>query len=533
MKTKILSILALAVIALGFGSCSESWEPKTEKTGQLALSSLGVEVAGGEELIDSSVNPVSRAEVDLKPFVVKVYKENGDLFTQWIYGDMPEIFTLPVGKYTLKVASHEAQKAEWEHPLFEGSKDFVIENSKITNIGTIKCVFASLKVSIRFADDLRKVMGSDVKVTVVANDEGELVYTPNETRAGYFEVIEGSTTLAATFTGTVKNVTENIHKVYTDIKAGQHRIITFSLKSNPQVPDPSTGYIDPTDGIYVDTSVQDEDVNGNVPVEEDPENPERPGQEDFNDGVKVTSAMSFDATLNPAEVTDAKVALTAQKGIASLSLSLTTLPDLSNIDLATATSAPYGLPFGASVKDQTSLTLDLAQVVNAIKDIEGKHALTIAVADNAGIHVSKTLNFEVKAQGGDDAVVFDISENGIKDNTPTPVNTPGLDGKLTIIVPAGISNMVLDMESTSSDFSSIISDMNLTGVDLAHPGAMEEAFAGLGISCGAQVLNQTSVEFNITGFFELLAMYSGSHTFKITVTDNNGNVKAYTLILTV
>lgn len=531
MKTKILSFLALAFMAIGFGACSESWEPNTEKTGQLALSSLGVEVAGGEELVNNNVRPVSRAEVDLKPFIVNIYKENGDLYTQMNYGEMPEIITLPVGSYTVKVASHQVKKAEWDRPYFEGSKAFTIQNSKITNVGTIKCTFASLKVSVRFADDLRDVMGSDVQVKVVANDEGELVFTPNETRSGYYEVVEGSTTLAATFTGSVKGVAENIHKVYTDIKAGQHRIITFSLKRNPQVPDPSTGFIDPNEGIYVDTSIEDENLSGNLPAEEDPEHPTRPGEEDFKDGIEMTSSMNFGATLNPANVSDAKISIVAQKGLAQLSLSLPTLADLSNINLAAATSAPYGLPFGTAVKDQTTLVLDLAQVVEAIKDIEGKHTLTITATDNANMQVCKTLNFEVKAQGGDDAIVFTISENGVPDNVPTPANTPGLDGVLNISVPAGIANMMLEINSTDESFAEVVAP--LSGADLAYPGELAESFSGFGLPCGDDVLNAKNVVFDITAFFDLLGGFPGTHTFKITVTDNEGNVKSYTLILTV
>lgn len=539
MKTKILSILALAAAMV---SCSESWEPQTEKTGQVALSSLGVEVAGAEEVVGSTVNPkkgASRAEVDLKPFIVKIFKESGELQAQWKYADMPEVFTLPVGAYTVKVGSHEVQKAEWEHPYFEGSKAFTIVNSKITNVGTVKCTFASLKVSIRFADDLRDVMGSDVQVKVVANDEGELIYTPDETRAGYYEVVEGSTTLAATFTGTVKGYKENIHKVYTDIKAGQHRIITFSLKRNPQVPDPSTGQIDPNDGINVDTSITDEDINGDTDIDEDPENPERPGGEDFKDKVEISSGMDFNSDINPANVADAKVNVSAAKGIASLVLNMESaagaLPELSKLDLATAASAPYGLPAGAQVNGQTAVTLDLAQALAALKDTEGTHRLTITVTDAAGSSAAKTLNFVVKAQGGS-TIDFEVDpDNGLKDGVPTAANTPGLDGKIVIKAGAGIQKMVLEVSSVEPEpnFALVIEEMGLSGVDLAHPGAMGEAFSGLGIVNGDDVLNQTQVNFDITTFFGMLANYPGTHTFKIAVTDNDGNSKTYTIVLTV
>ena len=70
-------------------------------------------------------------------------------------------------------------------------------------------------------------------------------------------MIEGPTTLAASFTGTVMGVQENINKVYTDIKSGQHRIITFLLKrkifsSLIHLPDGLT----PNEGTHVDTNVE-------------------------------------------------------------------------------------------------------------------------------------------------------------------------------------------------------------------------------------------------------------------------------------
>ncbi len=121
--------------------------------------------------------------------------------------------------------------------------------------------------------------------------------------------------------------------------------------------------------------------------------------------------------------------------------------------------------------------------------------------------------------------------HGIKDNTPVPANTPNLDGKLDIQVAAGIKNMILEINSTHDDFYSLVS--TLSGADLAHPGDLAEVFDGFQIVNGDQVLNQTHVEFDITMFFTMLASFDGSHTFKITVTDNEGNEKSYTIILTV
>ncbi|MDO4320853.1 MAG: DUF4493 domain-containing protein, partial [Bacteroidales bacterium] len=278
MKTNILSILTIAAAAIGLSSCDNAWEPSSERTGTVALSSLDVEVNKDEVVVSRAAD-----DVDLSKFKVMIYNEDGEVKGNWTYGSMPEIFTLAVGKnYRVEVISHELQKAEFGKPYYVGGKTFDIEDSKITDIGVVTCKFASIKVTVKFTDALRKVMSDDVRVTVVANDEGRLEFTPDETRAGYFAAVEGSSTLVATFKGTVKGYVENIVKPFGDVAAGQHRIITFDVKANETKPDPETGNIDPTpgdgDGLNVDVSYQDVDINEDVENEEDPEQPDdRPG----------------------------------------------------------------------------------------------------------------------------------------------------------------------------------------------------------------------------------------------------------------
>ncbi len=424
MKTKILSIFAIALASiLALSSCSESWEPKTEREGQVSLASIGVEIS-------SEMETISRAEHDLSGFLVRIYAEDGTLTQQWTYANMPEIFSLPVGKYRVDVCSHEIQKAEWDKPYYEGSKEFTIEDSKITEIGVVKCVFASLRVSVVFTDDLVAAMGDDVKVTVVANDEGSMVFTPTETRSAYFEVIEGSTTLAATFSGTVKGYTEYIHRVYTDIKAGQHRIITFSLKDNTAEPPAETGNVDPTDGVNVDMTITDVYLDGSVSADEDViENPNRPGGEDFNDStepetpgtgtdtpttpnenaITFTSALRFDTPMTTDEP-DGKVVVHADAGIAHFYVYITTTADdatfqsitsaLNGTDLVSPGDMKesldgLGLANGDAVLNQKEVTFDITQFIGLLKGFKGTHKFTLDVTDNDGNNAVRNIIFQV------------------------------------------------------------------------------------------------------------------------------------------
>lgn len=418
MKIKILTLFAIVAATIGLASChDDNWNPNTgDKNGTLSLSSMDVEVSNAE-------NVISRASVDVSRFIVKIYDADGALVNQWTYGDMPEIVSLPVGEYSVKVYSHEIEKAEWEHPYFEGSKSFSIADSRITEIGTVKCVFASLKVSIRFSDALKAVMQDDVKVTVIANDEGRLEYTPGETRAGYFEVVDGSMTLVATFTGTVSGYYETFNKIYTDIEAGQHRIITFSLKTGDgEIPD-ETGKIDTAGGINVDVSVIDEDLSGNITVDEGVIDGDRPGKEDGtgeenpptppvgddDDAITITSAtLSFDSANQVADDIEGVVDIHSDNGVKNFIVTISSdneqfIKSVSELmptsfDLAypgddAEAIGSLGFPIGNDVIGKNDLKFDITTFIPLLKSFPGTHGFTLAITDQSDIKLSKTLTF--------------------------------------------------------------------------------------------------------------------------------------------
>lgn len=422
MKTKLISILAVAAAALSaMCSCSDdTWEPKTEKSGEISLSSIGIEVS-------SAMDVVSRNTYDLSSFIVKVYDEQNTMVQKWTYGEMPEIFTLKVGNYRVDVESHEIQKAAWDEPYYFGSKEFAIEDSKITEIGVVKCSFASLKVSIVFSDDLREVMGDDVKVTVVANDDGTLVFTPSETRAGYFAVVEGSTTLAARFQGTVMGYAEDINKVYEDIAPGQHRIITFSLKGVDPNIDVPAGTIDPSEGINVDVSVTDENINGGINPEEGnkdssdrpgnenfgsdtPDNPDQPDQPDTptEEAATFESELSFDTPNDPNAGVSGLVTIKIPKGCAHLIVAITTTSanfaaaieqigiqqfDLCYPGAQEAGLQSLGLLTGSDVIGKTEVPFDISEFIPLLTAFPGTHNFQISVTDQENKQTSKTLTF--------------------------------------------------------------------------------------------------------------------------------------------
>ncbi len=434
MKTKLYTLLLSAALTLGLTACNEKWEAGElvgDGNGRLATSSLLLDVVNAEQVVEQS-----RSTIDLSNFIITIYNTKGELVNNWTYAEMPELPVFPVGDYTVKVISHKQEKAAWEAPYFEGSKDFTIKKDEITDIGTVTCKFCNIKVTVKFSDALKKAASDNVQVLVRANDEGSLVFKLGETRSGYFEALEGSTTLTTTFTGTVAGYDEEIIDVYTDLAAGQHRIITYSLKNgNGEVPD-ETGKIDPIGGIGIDVSITDEHLGGNVnPGDEDIINGEtRPGHEDLpedpnrpddptpptpvTDAATFTSEMfpDFNAVYNSADLTgDAIVNIHCEKGFAKLIVTIDSdglTPDvLEGVGLAAAFDLVTGKTLDGSkdlsegltglgfkvkddVKGKTDLEFDITEFVPLLGIYPGMNKFIIDVTDNDGNTSSITLKIQ-------------------------------------------------------------------------------------------------------------------------------------------
>lgn len=434
-QNKFIKLVMGLVLAVSATSCTETSPVEPTDEGTLRLSSLGVEVSNVETVVRKSR---SEATVDLNPYIVTIYNQDQptEKVREWTYANMPEVIALPVGKYRVDVCSHEVQKAEWDKPLFKGSKEFEIENGKIVDLGVVTCTFASIKVTVNFTDALKEQMGSDCKVNVAANDDAELDFTVDETRSGYFEAVDGSSTLVATFTGTVKGNVENVYRIYTDVAAGQHYIITFSLKDeNPTPPQPSGNVEVGNEGINVDISYTEEDLTGSVTVDDDIlDSSDRPGQETPEEGGSDNSGdnsgdnstdnsgnssaaatfyseyMSLTSPNTVAELSklvgdpenpthNMTVEISCPKGVQNLKVKIISdglTPDvLEEVGLAEEFDLAYpgkyeeglqGLGFktGNEVIGQTAVTFDITQFISLLGIYPGNNTFRLTVTDSTG-----------------------------------------------------------------------------------------------------------------------------------------------------
>lgn len=115
-----------------------------------------------------------------------------------------------------------------------------------------------------------------------------------------------------------------------------------------------------------------------------------------------------------------------------------------------------------------------------------------------------------------------------------------ITGETTLIVgieaPAGIQNLKVKITSADNDDFNGIGE-GLGEFDLAHSDSMNENAQAmipvLGLPIDDAVLNQTNLDFNISKFTSMLAGFKGTHTFKITVTDNQGKTESKSLVINV
>lgn len=498
MKQTIKIFLLGAIAALSMTSCDDPVYPNIDNgegfgTGSLKTASLSVSVLNSEEVLES------RAGVDVSNFTVKIINGAGETVNTWLYSKMPEIVTLNVGKYTLEVYNEECKDAEWDSPYYYASKEFPISKNDVSTIGEVVCKLANVKVSVKYSDALKAALGDDVNVNVVVGNQYSLDYKYGEERAGFFRYIEGSSTLVATFSGTVEGYYISDYKVISDVAPGQHRIITFSLKSTPDTPDES-GSIGNT-GLSLDFSVDKVDLTLDNPVTEDPVDPDdmlELGEQALSftnvagsKTVTITSTGDWTATSNASWCTVAPAS--GAKGTTTVTVNVT-----ENESMESGRSAVVTFRMGDV---ETELT-----VTQAPKPDETAPTITSETLDLSSVNTY----------------------------------TESLVAKVLINAPNGIAhlNVVIDSETlTPAELESVELCDRFDLVDPQYPsnspyygnpdyaGVLNTKLSALGFPTQSNVAGQTSLEFDITGFLPMLkALGSGQSNFVLEVVDAKGQI---------
>lgn len=438
---KIKYQAALLTAALVLGSCSNDEMYGTQESALGSVYKPGVEVSNVENVIKDGP---SRATYDISNYILDFYKQGeGETTTPYcayVYSEMPGTVELPAGTYTVSVRSHDVKKAEWGNPYFTGtSSEFTVTAGEFTEVEPIRCTFASLKVTIVFGEKLLNAIGDDVKVTVVANDEGKLVYTPaeiREGRAGYFEAVEGGVSLAATLTGTIDGHYESITNAFDKVDKGQHRIITYELGNKVPEPDQPQGGVGGS-GISIDMEYNDVDLTGSVdpgseetlgeddkpgalPDIVDPENPDDPVPPVQQEAITFGGTLEDGQTYTTSQLTEYNIVVKAEKGISDFVVNISSTDGLTKATLegvgltdefSLAHDTQYfaalggdpndpdnleglGFPVGDEVVGKTELNISITIFMDLLNRLgENTNVFTMTVTDAEGTR--KTLTFTI------------------------------------------------------------------------------------------------------------------------------------------
>ncbi|MGL5730494.1 MAG: DUF4493 domain-containing protein, partial [Bacteroidales bacterium] len=240
--------------------------------------------------------------------------------------------------------------------------------------------------------------------------EGQLVYQKEESRAGHFYALnDNQNLLQSTLVGTIDGEVINLSKVFPDVKAGEHRIIKYTIKNvGEEKPEEGSGSI----SISIDMSctVVDkdevikpgEDVIPDEKPDPDPDPTPDPDPDPSEDMPTVTG-QGFDIS-KPINIPESGqmsvvVDIAAPKGIANLfveidsetltedilvGVGLTKTFDLAYPGALQEGLAGLGFPTGDQVIGNTALVFDISQFIPLLGIYgAGTHNFKITVVDQA------------------------------------------------------------------------------------------------------------------------------------------------------
>lgn len=406
-KITYIMLFALAAM-LSFTACDREkmdGDATGQDEGTLNLASLkGLSV-------DVSATAITRTSdaVDTDNFLIRIYDEDENLTQEWVYSELPEIFTLKVGSYTVQALSHEVQPAEFEKPYYYAEESFTITVNTVTDLEPLVCTLHNIQVSVSYDDKLEAVMGDDV-VTTVTVGESSLEFAKDETRSGYFQSNEeDSNILTAVMTGTIDGETRTVNYPVRDVKAGQHRLIQFYLKYVNDDGYLEGGFVSVGLQIVAQCTVIEKGVvvsqEEEVITDPNPSTPvEKPTIECLN--FDIDENIEF----NVGEKVEVNVKITSPTGLSNLkvqivseyltkdfleSVGLTNEFDLTDPGIYEEGLKGLGFPVGDEVTGATELSFAITEFTPLLLQA-GTHQFVITAVDQNGSQTEKTLTLTTK-----------------------------------------------------------------------------------------------------------------------------------------
>lgn len=526
--------------------------------------------------------PTAEASDDYKVTILNTKTSETMNYT---YADLKkeENQKIPVAPGTYKISAESPDYASymagdyyanWDMPVYAGSVTKNVIKATETTVNDLVCSLANIRTSVSLTPDLQSLFLPDDQATeqlpaltvTLSVGENSLIYdrtAANGEKYGYFKAVEATNTITVELKGAYNKASGDVEPEYVPIKwtreitgckAGQWRKISIHVTNASQ---------------------------GNIQFQMTVEN----WVYDQKIDVDVTNLYAFGEEVIPdEELSDANSPVVALVGH-DITQGYTINQNMYNEDLGKwtenlqATITPQSDVSLRSIKllftsDNATLLNDLSAAGytnNTVQIWPQNSALTsyLLIQDESGVvkatlkdagmtklftykgvHTVKFIAVDSKGRTSYTNLKITVSEGGsivTEGPTATWVNDRGgqldvpfqLDPndlppvELKVESKTGITDFKIEISSTNPEFAGLVTTMfSTTSLDLINPGSNSATLSSLGFPTGDQVRNQTSLSFDISKFMSALAVFSGEHTFKLQVTDANGQI-AKSLILIV
>ncbi len=526
--------------------------------------------------------PTAEASDDYKVTILNTKTSETMNYT---YADLKkeENQKIPVAPGTYKISAESPDYASymagdyyanWDMPVYAGSVTKNVIKATVTTVNDLVCSLANIRTSVSLTPDLQSLFLPDDQATeqlpaltvTLSVGENSLVYdraAADGEKYGYFKAVEATNTITVELKGAYNKASGDVEPEYvpvkwtreiTGCKAGQWRKISIHVTNASQ------GNIQFQ--MTVENWVYDQKIDVDVtnlyafgeeviPDEElsDANSPvvALVGH-DITQGYTINQSMYNEDLGKWTE--NLQATITPQSDVSLRSIKLLFTSDnatlLSDLSAAGYTNNTVQIWPQNSALTSYLLIQDESGVVKAIL----KDAGMTKLFTYKGVHTVKFIAVDTKGRTSYTNLKITVSEGGsivTEGPTATWVNDRGgqldvpfqLDPndlppvELKVESKTGITDFKIEISSTNQEFAELISTMFSTNnLDLINPGSNAETLASLGFPTGDQVRNQTSLSFDISQFMSALAVFSGEHTFKLQVTDANGQI-AKSLILIV
>lgn len=284
---KILFSVMIAAVALA--ACKKEVEVVTEGELSFSVASLA-----------DDFEIVTKSNDNLDDFNVTIFRPKDRWQMDFVFGEKKgEMIKLGSGDYEITATSPVIKDADWDLPIYSGTKEFKIVAGQVTPV-TLNCELTNVKVTFVLSENFKKEL-STYNVTV-SNGKGELTWIKEGTtddfaaeKAGYFTAAP----LDITVTGhrAIDDTDATTFMTITGVEPKDHHIINLDAKV--------TGHIGDGEGngikIEINTAVTEKEediyVDGleEIPVQGGEEEGDDDGSENDNPVVSTAPQMIWNA----------------------------------------------------------------------------------------------------------------------------------------------------------------------------------------------------------------------------------------------